>query len=759
MIEVRINGYECDPGEIEIGTAGSYGVQQLHFAFSSEWEGLAKRTTWMTDAGKIAVLLDESDTVTVPAEATATAGRRWLSVDGVAAGKQMISVRMGYKVYETVEPGGENSATPTDEEMTQALAILEEVKALKTPEITVGKTETVEAGTPARVENTGTATKAVLDFEIPRGESGVYVGTVEPDETAKVWVDPEGENDAEGAVIDLNAAVQEAREAAEEAGRAVESAASAKESATSAKESADAAKSSASGAGGSLTHSVSAMKRAAAYAEGGTESATLIGNVSYPAIDTIGAKGYMEQAQEAADRAEGAAERAEAAGGSGSGSGEGTPGGYYTPTVSQPDANTMQVSYTPSQEGMPAVEQVNVVLPQGTPGAVFVPHLADNGDLSWTNDGGLDNPETVNIMGPQGPQGIRGESGPQGPQGIRGEAGPQGLQGSPGSNGKTAYQYAQDGGYTGSESEFAAKLAAEHLPVPATAAVGQYFRAKTVDGNGLVTEVEAVDAPTGGGSDHGHWETVLETTWDVPTVTPTAFDPETGYFTCAADDLAALDAGAEMDCYIRFADDAKSTQIPLSGNERIVWCIVGKIDDTTFCVKNFDLTGQTTIDCSKFFFDQAKCMIVENFNSRKFRLTLDGNFSAPISLYDDYGFFGVHGKTYLSRSVGYQKTASKYGSLVMEKEIISPYTAIGRVVGSAWFVSVNSAYEDKFADITSAFLKKTATSTNEKGCFTDDGLMLKKLHSSSVPWVAKPFYSDMLKIRKGCYVKLERWVE
>lgn len=121
---------------------------------------------------------------------------------------------------------------------------------------------------------------------------------------------------------------------------------------------------------------------------------------------------------------------------------------------------------------------------EGTPGAVFTPHLADNGDLSWTNSGGLDNPETVNIMGPQGPQGIRGETGPQGPQG------------SPGSNGKTAYQYAQDGGYTGPEMEFAAKLAAEHLPVPAAAAVGQYFKAKAVDENGRVKEVEAVDAPT-----------------------------------------------------------------------------------------------------------------------------------------------------------------------------------------------------------------------------------------------------------------------
>ena len=300
---------------------------------------------------------------------------------------------------------------------------------------------------------------------------------------------------------------------------------------------------------------------------------------------------------------------------------------------------------------------------------------------------------------------------------------------------------------------------ATKIPAPTTAAVGQYFRVKAVNETGGVTEVEAVDAPTGGGSDQGHWETVLETTWDVPTVTPTAFDPETGYFTCAADDLAALDAGADMECYIRFADDAKSTQIPRNGDIRIVWCVIEKIDDTTFCVKNFDLTGQTTIDCSKFCFDEAKCLIVENFNSKKFRLTLDGNFLAPLTLYDDYCFFGANGKSYLSVSVGYQKSASKYGSIVVEKEIIAPYTTIGYVLGSAWFVSGNSAYEDKMVNVTSTFFRKTATNANEKGYFTDDGLMLKKLHSANTPWVAKPFYSDMLKIRKGCYVKLERWVE
>lgn len=41
------------------------------------------------------------------------------------------------------------------------------------------------------------------------------------------------------------------------------------------------------------------------------------------------------------------------------------PGGYYTPTVSQPDANTMEVSFAASAEGMPDVEAVRVTLPTG----------------------------------------------------------------------------------------------------------------------------------------------------------------------------------------------------------------------------------------------------------------------------------------------------------------------------------------------------------------------------------------------------------
>ena len=100
--------------------------------------------------------------------------------------------------------------------------------------------------------------------------------------------------------------------------------------------------------------------------------------------------------------------------------------------------------------------------PQGPAGPYFSPAMSKDGWLSWQNNGGLSNPDPVNLMGPQGapgqtgnpgpqgepgptgppgPQGEKGETGatgPQGPQGIQGPIGPQGeqgLQGEPGPEG------------------------------------------------------------------------------------------------------------------------------------------------------------------------------------------------------------------------------------------------------------------------------------------------------------------------------------
>ena len=43
-------------------------------------------------------------------------------------------------------------------------------------------------------------------------------------------------------------------------------------------------------------------------------------------------------------------------------------------------------------------------------GLYFTPHVSESGDLSWTNNAkNIENPATVNIMGPQGPVGPKGD--------------------------------------------------------------------------------------------------------------------------------------------------------------------------------------------------------------------------------------------------------------------------------------------------------------------------------------------------------------
>ena len=71
---------------------------------------------------------------------------------------------------------------------------------------------------------------------------------------------------------------------------------------------------------------------------------------------------------------------------------------------------------------------------KGDTGPYFTPSVSDNGDLSWTNNGKLTNPKTVNIKGPKGDKGDTGE---KGETGATGPAGPAGADGASGKDGKT----------------------------------------------------------------------------------------------------------------------------------------------------------------------------------------------------------------------------------------------------------------------------------------------------------------------------------
>lgn len=78
----------------------------------------------------------------------------------------------------------------------------------------------------------------------------------------------------------------------------------------------------------------------------------------------------------------------------------------------------------------------------GIDGATFTPSVDEDGNLSWTNDCGLPNPESVNIQGPKGETGPQGEKGDAftydnfTPEQLESLKGPKGDKGDPGQNGK-----------------------------------------------------------------------------------------------------------------------------------------------------------------------------------------------------------------------------------------------------------------------------------------------------------------------------------
>lgn len=184
------------------------------------------------------------------------------------------------------------------------------------------------------------------------------------------------------------------------------------------------------------------------------------------------------------------------AGGTGTGGAVGADGGYYTPSVD--DAGNL--SWTASKTDMPAVNGANIMGPAGAdgqPGADGAPGpvgATPNIQIGTVETLAAGSAATASMTGtaenPMLNLGI-----PKGADGQPGADGKDGLDGSPGADGKSAYQYAQDGGYTGTEAEFAAKLAQEKFANPNAltftgAVTGSY------DGS----EAVSVEIPSGGGS-------------------------------------------------------------------------------------------------------------------------------------------------------------------------------------------------------------------------------------------------------------------
>ena len=62
------------------------------------------------------------------------------------------------------------------------------------------------------------------------------------------------------------------------------------------------------------------------------------------------------------------------------------------------------------EDGLPGRDGVDGQ--DGAPGVTYTPTVSADGEISWTNDGGLQNPQPRNIMGPAGQDGQDGAPGP-----------------------------------------------------------------------------------------------------------------------------------------------------------------------------------------------------------------------------------------------------------------------------------------------------------------------------------------------------------
>lgn len=120
--EVQLKGYNVRPGNLSLGTFGSYGIEQLHVTLDDTWSGLAVTATFNPPKGEPReIRLPENGLIDVPAEATANEGTGTIVYCGVANGVQRITKTQGYNVITRGPGGGTEPFKPSESLATQVL--------------------------------------------------------------------------------------------------------------------------------------------------------------------------------------------------------------------------------------------------------------------------------------------------------------------------------------------------------------------------------------------------------------------------------------------------------------------------------------------------------------------------------------------------------------------------------------------------------------------------------------------------------------
>lgn len=140
--QIQVDGY-CARfggkwGRLQLGTFGSYGIEQLQISLGDSWTDLVVYANFVTADGTTPVLVPESGLVDVPPEATAKPGMGNIVLDGTADGVRIYSVNIPYIMLNHSDLSSEAPA-PTPDKWEQYIAQVQSIvdKAVP-PDGTVG---------------------------------------------------------------------------------------------------------------------------------------------------------------------------------------------------------------------------------------------------------------------------------------------------------------------------------------------------------------------------------------------------------------------------------------------------------------------------------------------------------------------------------------------------------------------------------------------------------------------------------------------
>ena len=129
--EINLTGYTATCGEpnnmLDLGTAGSYGLEKLHVTADTAWNGLTITATF-TNSGSTTVAVSDG-AVDVPPEATRMPTRDRVRYGQIAfkgadadGSIRLISTPIYYKVQASSATDGENTIAPTPDQYAQFVA-------------------------------------------------------------------------------------------------------------------------------------------------------------------------------------------------------------------------------------------------------------------------------------------------------------------------------------------------------------------------------------------------------------------------------------------------------------------------------------------------------------------------------------------------------------------------------------------------------------------------------------------------------------